>query len=100
MIGNININLLFDSISNVCWNGERLVSVREYDAKDKDEKLWTHYELHYSCGFALTVFDSENMLYHGVYKSSLDCGADLQGRSAYFCMGEFEDENDLIATIK
>ncbi|MBQ7294770.1 MAG: hypothetical protein IJW86_01105 [Clostridia bacterium] len=89
---------IFDS--NIYWDGERLVAVKKYDESREDTDLWGHYELSYNCGFTLTVFDSEKALYCGNYKSSLDAGAEANGSSIYFCTGVFDDEEDLIVTIK
>ena len=88
---------VFDS--KLYWDGERLAAVKKYDAKNDDENLWGHYELHYTCGFTLTVFDSKSVLYCGKYKSSLDAGADPDGSSLYFCSGTYADELDYLVTI-
>ncbi len=89
---------IFDS--NIYWDGERLAAVKTYDAVRENTDLWGHYELQYTCGFTLTVFDSEKTLYCGNYASSLDAGAEANGSSLYFCTGVFDDEEDLLVTIK
>lgn len=92
--------------TNLCWDGERLAAVEEYDV-DRDKDLVysrtverVHYELRYQCGFILTVFDSEKPLYKGKFSSSLDAGAQSAGWSNFYCTGIFDDEEDLIVTIK
>ena len=89
---------IFDS--KLCWDGERLAAVKKYDVVRENTELWGHYELQYTCGFTLTVFDSEKVLYCGKYKSSLDAGADKKGYSSYFCSGVSGYELDYLVTIK